>query len=803
MNANQHQQYNQEQINPKEDIEFLKKFFFRIVDHWLYILLVVLLMLTIAFLYNKYSTPVYSISATVLVKEPENINNSVTELLYGTQSPRGTSTNLENETILLKTLNLIEKTLKELDMNISYYDKKGLKAIELYEDNPIRVTVDEASLIIPRGTSIKCIIKDKQFYTLKSEEEGIRTEFKAVAKDSDPDEPVFTFGDRLLPFGKYVVIGGFRFKVDINTPLDSIENQEISFVVHDYENLAKQFQEKIEIKTYSTESSILKISIEDNIPQKGIDFLNHHIKNYIEEGLEEKNNIATNTISFINDQLLSIRDSLTEIEGRLESFKRTNTSMDLSIEGNRLYTRMQEVEKQKSLLEINMKYLDNIKEYISTRDDLENIAIPSSFGITDATLNSLIEQLVAIQLESKMMAIGMSEVNPLLQNNKKKINELKKNIIENVNNLQQANRILLSELNSDIYRISGSLDNLPSAEREKINIQRTYDLSENLYMFLMEKRAEAGIAKANTNVDFKLVDSATVEGIGPIKPRTTLNYVLALFTGLLVPIGFIFLNETFSDKINSKEELLKLTPIPFLGVISHSKLKGEFDVSQNQRSYTAESFRNIRTNLRFLTENNGSGKVYLISSSITGEGKTFCANNLAYIFSNFGKKTVLINVDMRKPNFYGDIGVFSEYGLSHYLAGFKTKDQIIQKSIIENLYVITAGTTPPNPSELLLTDKIDLLLNELKETFSYIILDTPPLGIISDALELTKRANVNIIVVRQNYTTKQMIDNVNQLNGQKLIKNIGIVLNDVDLKKSGYTYGDKGYFSYFDEDSKK
>lgn len=802
MNANQLQQYRDEQVNPKEDIEFLKRFFSRVMNYWHYIVLFILAMLLIAFIYNKYATPVYAISASVLVEEPEDANKSVTDILYGHKNSNTASTNLENESILLKTLSLIEETLRDLEMDVSYYTKSNFGKTELYEDNPIKITVDDASLIIPHGTTIKCKIKDKQFYTLEAKNEGVMNNLMGIVSQSDLEEH-FSFGDRLLPFGKFVVVGGFRFKVELNELQENLNDREINFVIHDYESLAKKYQEKINIEAYSTESSILKISIEENNPQKGVDFLNRHIENYIKNGLEEKNNVATTTINFINNQLLTIRDSLSQIEDRLENFKKSNTSVDLSIEGNRLYSDIQEVEKQKSMLEINMKYLSNIKNYISKGDQLENIAIPSSFGITDPTLNSLIEQLVALQLENKTMAINMSDANPLIKNNKQKIAALKNNIIENINNLQQANQMLLGELKSDLYRYSGALNTLPTAEREQINIQRTYDLSENLYMFLMEKRAEAGISKAITNVDFKMVDKATVMGNGPIKPRSVLNYILAIVAGLFIPIGFIYITDTFSDKIVSKEDLLKLTSIPFLGIIAHSKSKAEFNVSQNQNSSTAESFRNIRSNLRFLTENNQSGKIYLISSSITGEGKTFCANNLAYMFSNFGKRTLLMNVDMRKPNFYGEIGVYSEYGLSHYLADFKTKTQIIQKSILDNLFVITAGTTPPNPSELLLTGKIDILLHELKEEFNYIILDTPPVGIISDALELIKKANVSIIVVRQEYTSRKMVANLNQLYNQKLTKQMGIVLNDVDFEKSGYTYGDKGYFSYFNEDSTK
>ncbi len=797
MNASQRQQYSTEQVDPKEDIEFLKRFFSRVLSYWHYIILFVLAMLLLAFIYNRYATPVYEVSASVLVKEPEDANKSVTDILYGTKGSNG-STNLENESILLKTLDLIEETLRELEMNVTYYTSSNFGKSELYEDNPIKVTIDQASLIIPQASGIKCRIKDKQFYTLEAENEGVMSNLMSMVGQRDTEMP-FSFGERLLPFGEFVVVGGFRFKVDLNGVHDELEDKEIDFVIHDYENLAKTYQNKIEIEAFSTESSVLKISIEENNPKKGVDFLNSHIQNYIESGLEEKNIIATNTIDFINNQLLTIRDSLSQIESRLEDFKKLNSSVDLSVEGNRLYSDIQEVERQKSMLDINMKYLSNIKNYISKGDQLENIAIPSSFGITDPTLNSLIEQLVAIQLENKMMGISMSDANPVIKNNKQKIAALKNNIIENINNLQQANQMLLSELNNDIYRFSGALNSLPTAEREKINIQRTYDLSENLYMFLMEKRAEAGISKAITNVNFKMVDKATVVGNGPVKPRATLNYVLAILAGFLIPIGFIYVNDTFSDKVISKEELLKLSKIPFLGIIAHGKPKGDFNVSQNPNSSTAESFRNIRSNLRFLTENSHSGKVYLISSSITGEGKTFCANNLAFMFSNYGKKTLLMNVDMRKPNFYGEIGVYSEYGLSHYLADFKTKEQIIQKSLMDNLYVITAGTTPPNPSELLLTGKIDTLLDELKGEFDNIIIDTPPVGIISDALELIKKANVTIIVVRQAYTSRKMLSNLNQLYDQKLTKQMGIILNDVNIEQTGYTYGSTEGFSYFDD----
>lgn len=798
MSANKNHPYYQEQVNPKEDVEYIKKILQRALNNWHYITLCVLLMLTIAFCINKYSTPVYSISTSVLIKEPNDVTNSVSELLYGTPGIGGSSTNLENESILLKALSLVEETLKDLNMNVSYYKEDKLSIIELYKNSPIRVTIDNTSQIIPYGISIQCIIKDKQFYTLETDE-GDFNNLKAIIKKEDADEPAFNFTNRLLPFGEYVVVDGFRFKIELFDNSESIINEGISFKINDYKSLARRYKGKLKIEAYTLGSSILKVSIEENNPDKGIDFLNQHIENYITGGLEEKDNIAANTISFINDQLFTIRDSLSAIEGRLENFKESTTSIDLSVEGNQLYNNIQEIEKQKSFLEINMKYLENIKAYISAGDQLENIAIPSSFGITDPTLNGLIEQLVQIQLESKMMSSSVSDKNPVWKINQQKIEILKTNIIENINNLQQGNKILLGDLNRKIRSISGSLKSLPAAEREKINIQRTHDLSESLYVFLMEKRAEAGISKASNTVDFKLVDGATIDGGGPIKPRSSLNYALALFVGLLIPMGFIFVTDMFNDKIRSKEELLEMTSLPFLGIVARSKGKGEFMVSQNLRSAASESFRNIRSNLRYMSENDTSGKIYLISSSISGEGKTYCANNLAYLFSNFGKKTILVNTDMRKPNFYEDAGVKADYGLSHYLAGIRSKKDIIKKSKFDNLDVISAGNTPPNPSELLISDKISRLMSELKEEYSYIILDTPPVGIISDALDLMKKADVNIIVVRQNYTPRSLLNNINVLNEQKVFKNMAVVLNDVNLEKMNYGYGYNSYAYYFEE----
>lgn len=365
--------------------------------------------------------------------------------------------------------------------------------------------------------------------------------------------------------------------------------------------------------------------------------------------------------------------------------------------------------------------------------------------------------------------------------------------MELLSSLKGSLEVTKAGLNNQINVLQDDLSSLPNVEREYVNLNRLYTLSESLFLILMEKRAEASITKASNTSDVVIVNPPKVGGA--ITPKTNRNYMLALFLGLGLPIGLILLFDYFNDKVKFKEDIEKNTSIPFLGVIGHNKNKTNLVVHKAPRSAITESFRSIRSNIEFFIGNKAS-KTILITSSIAGEGKTFCGDNLAMIFASTGKRTVLIGADMRRPKLFRDFDLSNEFGLSNYLSSDLEIDAIIQESPFDNLFIINSGTIPPNPSELLLREKLAVLMHELKDNFDFIIIDTPPIGLVTDAMILSKYVDHSIYIIRQGYTPVGTVKSVDEMYRAGKMENLSILFNDVTVNKYGYGYGYSYKYGY-------
>ena len=774
-----------------EETVDLKKVIYKWLAKWYLFVISLMIACLVAYLVNRYTTPVYVVSTSVLVKGPKDISNSVTDLLYGDQF-FGSSSNLENETILLKSHSLISATIRELDLDIAYFRQGDLKTSQLYKASPIRVVVDQSSELMPYGKLFTCRWNDDASYTLTVDDVP---ELQAI-------------NGKTFSFGQQVSVSGFTFTIMRRE--GEVVNQlinEMLFKVLKHEDLVNYYRKELNVAPLMRESSILNVSIAGTNPDKEITFLDKLIEKYMDSGLEEKNQNANKTIDFINNQLGEISDSLNQIEGRLKLFKEQNNAIDLSDEGSTLYRNIQELEKSKAELLITEKYLVYLENYLNTDLPIDQLLVPSTYGITDPTLNTLTKNLVDLQVETKLLGTDTRIENPLIKYNRQKIEELKGQLLENIKNLKETNNISIRDVDDRIADFTNSLNELPGAEREFINIKRLYNLSETLYMFLMEKRAEAAITRASNTPDIRLVDSAIVDGKA-IKPRKTRNYIFAVIIAIALPIGLIYVQDLLNTKIKTRDDLQRMLPLPYLGLVGHNRDDSDLVVDINPKSAVTESFRTIRSNLQFMTgHHDGKCKTYLITSSISGEGKSFCATNLSYILAISNKKTLLIGADLRKPNPYKHLGVNNEIGISNYLAGIVGKDEIIQATDSEYLDIIVAGNIPPNPAELLMSERMEAFMEEMKAKYDYIVIDTPPVGIVSDAIELMKFTDLNIFMVRQNFTSKASVLNMSELYANDKLLKMAVIFNDVNLRKynygSTYSYNYRSYGYYENRTTKK
>ncbi len=792
-------EFNNEELIPAASpgLDF-RKILEKVLNNWAYVLISLVVALVLAFFINRYSERIYEIQTTILIKAPKE-SNSISELLYGQEIFGRSTIQLEDEALLFKSGTLVEKTLRELDLDVTYHYNAGIRDEELYTLSPIHMDVSDSAINVPYGITIECRIIDDKTYSLQLQSPALMDRLRNMISRVPP--MVDNFKGQQFAFGDVINIDGFVFRLDYIAVNDlPIYNSLIHIRINDYPDMAKKFSRKILASPYSAESYIMQLSMEIANKEKGIDFLKGLVANFIESELSLKNTIATNTIDFINNQIMLMSDSLSVVEDRLENFKKSNSNLTLSDQGNNYLEVGQQFESQRNQVYLKNQYLTDLERSINS-NNIGEIYIPSSVGIDDPNLNQNIQELANLQLQLNAIDPNRGGTNnPIIRNYQQRIEILKKGISENIRSIKASNQIALNSINRQLGQVNATLRTLPTAERQFINIQRDYNLSEELYLFLMQKKAEAGIAKASNTIDYRIVNDADMKGRGPIKPNPMLNYVVAGFLGLALPIGLLLVGSVLSNKVNSKEHLLSLSTIPYLGMVAKGSGKIKLIDNENVRSEVSETFRTVRSNLRYMLGDDEQGKIFLLTSFISAEGKSFCSNNLAYIFSNFGKKVVLINADMRKPNDYEAFDVFDNVGLSDYLAGIATKEQIICKSKFPNLHIITSGGIPPNPSELLISGRINSLLDELKKDYNYIILDTPPVGILADGLELMNKSDVNILVVRQNYTDKRALQEYNEIYSKSKIQNLAILFNDVNLKKSAYGYK---YSYYYQQNRQK
>jgi capsular exopolysaccharide synthesis family protein len=424
--------------------------------------------------------------------------------------------------------------------------------------------------------------------------------------------------------------------------------------------------------------------------------------------------------------------------------------------------------------------------------------LPVSLGLADASLNSFIGELMTLSQEKNKIAISSTEKNPYYSVIENDIAATKKAAIAAVQNSLNISRLAMTEINNKIGEIESKVNKLPKKERQLLEIQRKFNISDDVYNFLLQKKAEASIAKASNISDNKFIDRA--ELVAKIHPNKSRNYLIALLLGILIPFLILFIREYLNETVKDKKDIDDNSKLTLLGSIAHSNQKTELALIENPRALIAETIRILRSNLDFVFVNakKDEGKIITLTSAISAEGKTFCAINIACAFAISDKKTLLIGADLRKPKIFKDFDLTNTIGLSSYLIGKSSLEEIINETNIKDLSIITAGPVPPNPSELLGSDKFIELLSVLRKKFDYIIFDTPPVGLVSDAVSVMKYSDTILYILRQNFTSKKVLIELNDFVSTTGLKNIYLVLNNILYKKNKYGkyYGRYGYSGY-------
>ncbi len=765
----------------KEEIIDIQKLFKRLLNFWPWFIVSLVVCFFAAYAFNKLSTPAFRAYTTILIKEDQGMRR--TSNLVSSLDVFGSQVNLHNEMGIIKSRELNYNTVQDLGLFISYNRLGKYREKDVYKACPFIIIPDTSIFqALHHEMKVKIISKDAVRISFNHNPDVRAIKYSTGEMITLPADNAHTYISE-VHLGELFISPYFTFRVFPDHEItDKNVNEEFVITFNDVNSIAGSFRSRLTVEPINKESTILKISIVDAIPRRAMDYLDKLAVNYINLGLSEKNLIAKRTIEFIDEQLSGITDTLTVIEKDLEDFRSENKVIDLSTQGNAVFQKLQNLELEKSTLKINTDYYEYLLDYVKTDTSGYDVIAPSSIGINDPLLVQLITELSKLYATRAQLKATSTSRNPYLNEININIDATRSSIIENVTNILTNTRFLLSEKQKEINKVQAELQKLPQTERQLININRMFTVNDQIYTFLLQKRAEAAISQASNIADHKIIDSAIYES--KIRPKTTQNYMIAFVLGILIPAVLIIIFDLIRNTVKDISDVEALTNIPILGNILHYE-GTELNISSIDRG-VAESFRVIRTNLDFFVADKEK-KIITITSMHPGEGKSFCAFHLAYVFALAGKKTILISSDIRKPDLGKLFNVKKEIGLSSFLSHRNSWEEIVNTSEVENFDFINAGMVPPNPAELLSDVNVERIFEHLKH-YEIVIFDTSPLGIIADAAYIVRRADINLFVTRYHVSRKPNVRLINYIISKLHVQNPAIICNDFRRRSRKYYY---------------
>jgi capsular exopolysaccharide synthesis family protein len=750
--------------------------------------------LLLAFLYNQLAIPEYKISSAILIKETpvqqrSNVSNDFlnSNLLMNDQ-------NFQNELWVIKSSVVVDQAIKNLNLVVSYYDRKLLRDIDAYKNVPFEIYVvpDHPQ---PLNVRFKITFLSGNYFRIESKTGGKVTFYRFDTDQNTYEKEKWNF-----------VING-----KLN---DLIQTQDLAFIVRP--DTTKKFTEKIstyefdfrslaetrsrvmsnlEFKVADRLSTVIEMSIESTSLSKGKDILNEMMNVYSTQNLQRKNHTANTTIEYIEQQLNEISDSLSQTEDNLQRFRSSNQLLSINDQSAGITTQYMQLQNQLAELVSRKRYYDYVADYLQKNVDFSNVMLPAALGIQDQLLNNLMSELITAQAQRSSLIENNQEKNPLVQKLNIQISNVKKTISENINAVARTTNLSIDEMNKRIQKTENDINRLPITQRKLGSIERKYRLNDAIYNYLMEKRAEAKMTKASNLPDNIIIESAEMVGFEPIYPNKRLNYLIAMILGLAFPVFFVSAKNTLNARIITQEDVEKLTHEPLLGKILHNSHKTKQIMYDFPKSNIAESFRALRTNLDFYIRG-GQKKVIMVTSCMQNEGKSFVSLNIAISYAQLGKRTVLVNFDLRKHEKYFHDNICTKEGLSSYLINRCELTDVICKSPVEKLDYISAGALPPNPVELIASERTKNLIERLKSEYDVVVIDTPPLAQVTDGYLLIEHAELILIITRQKITLKKVFSLLVKDIQLKKIKHVCIVLNDNRIPNDQYGYG----YGYKSED---
>ena len=773
----------EEQVN-------IQELLFRYLIHWPWFVVSIIICIACAWGYLRLTTPIYNISATVLIKDEKkgggaSMSSDLEKM--GLEGFVSSSSNVDNEIEVLRSKSLSREVVNNLGLFVTYMDEDEFPSKELYHTSPVLVSLthQEADKL-PGRMEINMILQPTGALGVQ-----ITVGEKEYRKQFDKLPAVFPTDEGTVAF--------FANNDTLSAvcPENITKERHITAFINRPFSVLKEYVNSLSIAPTSKTTSVVVISLENTNTRRGRDYINKLLEMYNINANNDKNEVAQKTAEFIDERIGIISKELGSTEQDLENFKRSAGITDLSSEAQIALTGNAEYEKKRVENQTQINLVMDLQRYMKGN---EYEVLPSNIGLQDAASAGAIDRYNQMLVERKRLLRTSTENNPTIINLDTSIRAMRTNVQATLDATLKGLQITKEDMAREASRYSRRINDAPTQERQFVSIARQQEIKSGLYLMLLQKREENAITLAATANNAKIIDEALADD-NPISPKKMLVYLAALVLGVGLPVGVIYLIGLTKFKIEGRADVEKLTSLPVVGDIPLADEKtGSIAVFENQNNLMSETFRNVRTNLQFMLENGKN--VILVTSTISGEGKSFISANLAISLSLLGKKVVIVGLDIRKPGLNKVFNIpKKEHGITQYLTNTTANlmDFVQPSDINKNLFILPGGTVPPNPTELLARGGLEKAIETLKANFDYVILDTAPVGMVTDTLLIGRVADLSVYVCRADYTHKAEFTLINELAENNKLPNLCIAINGLDLnsRKYGYYYGYGKYGKYY------
>ena len=768
-----------------------------IVLNWYWFVLSLIIFGSLGAIYLRYTTSMYQSTAKLLIKDESGSNRRGQSLQnMSNLGIISNSTGIDNEMEILTSHSLAEDAIRDLKLYVNYSTKGRVKDVILYRNQPLNVDVDPEHLEKLNAPIDLTITKDSIFYIVSG------TYY--VPTNDNSNEGPYSINRKITNLPATIATRAGIITISSNYGHTLKNSDVLNVSILSPRMAANKYTSELQVSQTAKSTSIAQLQLTDEVPQRSLDYLKQLAIVYNRQANEDKNTIALRTDKFINDRLSKINTELGKTEGELQNYKQKNGIVELQMNAGNSVANQNNSELKLADVETQIELFNTIAREVESSSRNLTQVIPSNVGLDDQSSTSLINKYNELVLERNRLLRSASESSPVVEPLTAQIRELNGNIRRAIAAARQNLLIQRDAVSAQVNKYNGQVAETPQQERMLTQIDRQQEVKSGLYLMLLQKREENSISLAATADKGKLIDDPQL--VGKISPKSTSIMMVALLIGLVIPVLVILVLQFFRYKIEGHDDVARLTKLPIIAdvAVASNKAKGKADivVHENQNNQMEEIFRSMRTNLQFMLKE--GQKVVLFTSSTSGEGKTFNAANLSVSFGLLGKKVILVGLDIRRPRLAELFGINDhKHGITNLLVkdnptAEELQEQILPSGVNKNLDLLMAGPIPPNPAELIARNSLDIIINLLKEKYDYIMIDTAPVGLVTDTLQIARVVDASIYMCRADYTPKSSFNLINALANENKFPNMAIVLNGIDMSKRKYSYyyGYGGYGKY-------